>query len=70
MLSSPFLSGRSTVTSAETLLRDHGGGAAMAARAQAMAARANDNAVMYCRWRDVERLCVLPLDRQADERLH
>jgi hypothetical protein len=70
MLSAPFLSGRALVARAETLQRDHGRGAATAARAHAMAARANDNAVMYCRWRDVERLCALPLDRKMDERLH
>jgi hypothetical protein len=70
MLAAPFLSGRATVASAETLLRDHGDGAATAALARAMAARANDNAVMYCRWRDVERLCALPLDRAEDQPLH
>jgi hypothetical protein len=56
----PFLSGRSAVERAETLLRDHGEDAASAALARAMAARARDNAIMYCRWREVERLCALP----------
>jgi hypothetical protein len=41
-------------------LREHGGAAATAALARAMAARAQDNAVHYCQWRDVERLCALP----------
>ena len=70
MQPAPFLSGRSSVERAETLLRDHGRGAATAAKAQAMAARANDNAVMYCHWRDVERLCALSSDPKDGERLH
>jgi hypothetical protein len=61
MTAMPFLSGRSTVEQAETLLRDHGEDAPLAALARAMAARASDNAVMYCRWREVERLCALPV---------
>jgi hypothetical protein len=66
----PFLSGRSTVERAETLLRDHGRGAVTAAKARAMAARANDNAVHYCDWRDVERLCALPTEPSDGERVH
>lgn len=56
----PILSGRASVERAESLLREHGGAAATAALARAMAARAQDNAVHYCQWRDVERLCALP----------
>lgn len=70
MLPPPFLSGRVSVATAEALLADHGSGAATAALARAMAARANDNAVMYCRWREVERLCALRTERAADEGLH
>lgn len=65
-----FLSGRSIVDRAEILQRDHGSGAATAARVRALAARANDNAVMFCQWRDVERLCGLPVACPPEAKLH
>lgn len=65
-----FLSGRDVVRQAERLRRSHGREAAGAALAEAQAARARDNAVHYCRWRDVERLCALPEQRLGDEALH
>jgi hypothetical protein len=66
----PFLSGRSTVERAEMLRLEHGEDAATAALARALAARASDNAVMYCRWREVERLCALPEAAAQGAALH
>lgn len=60
MSPTPFLSGRATFERAEALLLEHGDDAATAALGRALAAQACDNAVMYCRWREVERLCALP----------
>ncbi len=56
----PILSGRFAVEHAERLQARYGDAAATAAVQKAGAARGQDNAVMYCRWREVERLCRLP----------
>jgi hypothetical protein len=70
MLHSPFLSGRSGVERAEALQRDFGDDAAIAALTRALDARARDNAAEYCHWREVERLCALPVAVSDQQRVH
>jgi len=52
----PLLGGRAVVDAAAELARCHGADAAMAASLRAAQSRARDNAVHFCRWREVERL--------------
>ncbi len=52
----PFLSGARVVVEAEALAREFGQEAALAAALRAAQSRARENAVQFCRWREVERL--------------
>ncbi len=54
-----FLGGRFVVEQCEALQREHGVDAAMAAALRVAHSRAQDNAVMFSRWREVERLLAL-----------
>ena len=51
-----FLSGRFAIEQADALNAEHGADALHAAVLRSGHYRAQDNAVMYCRWREVERL--------------
>ena len=57
----PFLSGRFAIEQAEALGREFGADAALAAAARAHHYRSLDNAILYARWREVERLVQLPV---------
>lgn len=52
----PFVSGRKIVDAAQALAVEFGSDAAMAASLRAARSRAQDNAVTFCHWREVERL--------------
>lgn len=59
MFDHPFLSGRFAVEQAEAMVREHGDDAGLAAAMRVQMYRGRDNAVMFCRWREVERLVAL-----------
>lgn len=52
----PFVSGRKIVDAAQALAIEFGTDAGMAASLRAARSRAQDNAVTFCHWREVERL--------------
>lgn len=52
----PFMSGRRLVEAAQELAAEFGEDAPLAATMRARESRARDNALSFCRWREVERL--------------
>jgi len=51
-----FISGRTSVSDAQELIRDYGGEAALQAAVRAEQSRGAENILKYCHWRQVERL--------------
>ncbi len=55
-LAHPFLAGSAALSDAAQLQREFGDDAGQAAQLRAAHARARDNALRYCHWREVERM--------------
>jgi hypothetical protein len=51
-----FIAGRSSLSDAEDLIREHGGEAALQAAVRAEKSREAENILKFCHWRQVERL--------------
>ena len=70
MSQAAFIDGRRIFALTLALEAEHGEDAAMAAVARAARSRSCDNAVMFTRWREAERLMCLPLTPEEGQRLH
>ncbi len=55
----PFVADRESVADANALIASFGDDAGFEAAARADASRERGNVVMFCRWRQIERLIVL-----------
>jgi hypothetical protein len=54
----PFVADRASITDAQSLLTQFGDDAAFEAAARADKSRDRGNVILYCRWRQIERMIV------------
>lgn len=54
----PFVADRASVADAQLLIRDYGDDAAFEAAERADRSRDCGNIILYCRWRQIERMIV------------
>jgi len=66
----PFVADRQSVAEANALIASHGDDAGFEAAARADASRDRGNVVMFCRWRQIERLIVLLGEMEARGTIH
>ncbi len=66
----PFVADRQSVTEAHALIARFGDDAGFEAAARADASRERGNVIMFCRWRQIERLIVLLAVPQAVGTVH
>ncbi len=66
----PYLSDRSSVQCATTLISEHGAAAGLEAAARADKSRTIGNVRQYCRWRQIERLILVLSGDHAISTVH
>jgi hypothetical protein len=66
----PYVADRQSVAEADALIAAFGDDAGYEAAARADASRERGNVVMFCRWRQIERLIVLMAVPQATGTVH
>lgn len=66
----PFVADRASIADAEALLSQFGDDAAFEAAARADKSRDRGNVILYCRWRQIERMIVALAHAQPFGTIH
>jgi len=66
----PFVADRQSVIEADALIADYGNQAADEAANRAADSRERGNVLMFCRWRQIERLIAMLSDPDARDTVH
>jgi hypothetical protein len=66
----PFVADRSSIADAQTLMAQFGDDAAFEAAARADLSRGRGNVILYCRWRQIERVIAALADPDPTGTIH